>query len=89
MTSLNRRDLFRVTGVAAGAGAAAVSTSPAAEALAGAPTLPQKDSAAGRVARKAELAERRLSYTWNSNFPTLPGIPLASVVPVDDLPTLE
>lgn len=89
MTSMNRRELFRATGIAAGAGAAAVSTSPAAEALSNTPVLPQKDTSAGRVARRAELAQRRLSYTWNSDFPTLPGIPLASVVPVDDLPTLE
>lgn len=90
MTSLNRRDLFRYSGMTAGAGAAVITSAQNADAAVnGIPVIPQKDTAAGRAGRIPELAGRRLEYLWDTNFPTLPGIPLAVAVPVDDLPTLE
>lgn len=89
--TVNRRDLLRYSGIAAGAGVSTVAGAQGAQAAAvlNAPVIPQKDTAVGRAGRAPELAGRRLEYVWNSAFPTLPGIPLAAVVPVDDLPTLE
>lgn len=87
MTSMKRRDLFRYTGLAAGVATVAA---PAAQAAGtGWPVLPQKDTPGNRLARGTELAGRKVEYVWNTNFPTLPGIPLAAAVPIDDLPTLE
>ncbi len=55
---------------------------------AAAPVLPQKDTAAGRIARAGFLATQRLSYIWTEHVPTASGIPLALVTP-QDLPTIE
>jgi arachidonate 15-lipoxygenase len=52
------------------------------------PTLPQMDTPAQQAARAAQLAASRTSYVWNTDVPTLPGVPLAAVVPADNLPTL-
>lgn len=53
-----------------------------------APTLPQMDTPAQQAARAAQLAASRTSYVWNTEVPTLPGVPLAAAVPADNLPTL-
>ena len=52
------------------------------------PTLPQKDSAAGRQKRVGQLATARTQYAWASDNANLPGVPLANVVPANDKPTL-
>ncbi|UVO54572.1 lipoxygenase family protein [Sphingomonas sp. SUN039] len=53
-----------------------------------APTLPQMDTPAQQAARAAQLAASRTSYIWDTEVPTLPGVPLAAAVPADNLPAL-
>lgn len=54
-----------------------------------APSLPQNDTPAQKAARSAQLAASRLAYVWDDAVPTLPGVPLAKSVPLDNLPTLQ
>ena len=52
------------------------------------PTLPQDDTPAGQAARAAQLTATRAVYTWTTDVPTLPGVPLATSVPKNDEPTI-
>lgn len=52
------------------------------------PTLPQNDSPAQQAARAAQLAATQAIYTWTTDVPTLPGVPLATSVPKNDEPTI-
>ncbi|MBJ7500511.1 MAG: arachidonate 15-lipoxygenase [Sphingopyxis sp.] len=52
------------------------------------PTLPQNDTPAQRAARAAQLAATQTVYTWATDVPTLPGVPLATDVPKNDEPTI-
>lgn len=52
------------------------------------PTLPQDDTPAGQAARAAQLTATRTVYTWTTDVPTLPGVPLATNVPKNDEPTV-
>jgi arachidonate 15-lipoxygenase len=52
------------------------------------PSLPQNDTPAEQAARAAQLAKSRTYYVWDTDVPTLPGVPLAASVPADNLPTL-
>lgn len=52
------------------------------------PTLPQDDTPAGQVARAAQLTATQAVYTWTTDIPTLPGVPLATDVPKNDEPTI-
>ncbi|MBB6428010.1 lipoxygenase family protein [Sphingopyxis sp. JAI128] len=52
------------------------------------PTLPQDDTAAGQAARAAQLTATQTVYTWTTDVPTLPGVPLATDVPKNDEPTI-
>ncbi len=52
------------------------------------PTLPQMDTPAQQAARAEQLDVSRACYVWNTEVPTLPGVPLAATVPADNLPTL-
>lgn len=54
-----------------------------------APSLPQNDTPAQKIARAAQLAASRLTYVWDDAVQTLPGVPLAKSVPLDNLPTLQ
>lgn len=54
-----------------------------------APSLPQNDTPAQQAARAAQLAASQLTYVWDDNVATLPGVPLAKSVPPDNLPTLQ
>jgi arachidonate 15-lipoxygenase len=54
-----------------------------------APSLPQNDTPAQQAARAAQLAASQQSYVWDDAVPTLPGVPLAHSVPLDNLPTLQ
>jgi arachidonate 15-lipoxygenase len=54
-----------------------------------APSLPQDDTPAQQAARAAQLAASRQAYVWDDEVPTLPGVPLAQSVPLDNLPTLQ
>ena len=54
-----------------------------------APSLPQNDSPAQQAARAAQLAASRQTYVWDTAVPSLPGVPLAQSVPLDNLPTLQ
>ena len=54
-----------------------------------APSLPQDDSPAGQAARAAQLATSRQAYLWDTGVASLPGVPLAHSVPLDNLPTLQ
>lgn len=53
-----------------------------------APTLPQQDTPEGRAARASQLAASRSRYVWDTEVASLPGVPLATSVPADNLPTL-
>lgn len=53
------------------------------------PSLPQNDTPAQQAARAAQLAASQLTYVWDDNVATLPGVPLAKSVPPDNLPTLQ
>ena len=53
------------------------------------PVIPQRDSWVGRGIRSADLVKQNFVYTWNYFFPTVPGAPMATVVPLEDLPTVE
>lgn len=53
------------------------------------PVIPQLDTLAGRLARAAALQSQRFQYLWTTQTPTIPGVPLAVGVPLDELPTLE
>ena len=64
------------------------SPAPAAPMPSAHPTLPQEDTAAGQAARAAQLAATRTVYTWTTDVPTLPGVPLATSVPKNDEPTI-
>ena len=52
------------------------------------PTLPQDDTPAQQAARAAQLAATQSVYTWTTDVPTLPGVPLATTVPKNDEPTI-
>jgi arachidonate 15-lipoxygenase len=52
------------------------------------PTLPQNDTPAEQAARAAQLAATQAVYTWTTDIPTLPGVPLATDVPKNDEPTI-
>ena len=52
------------------------------------PTLPQDDTPAAQAARAAQLTAARTIYTWTTDVPTLPGVPLATNVPKNDEPTI-
>lgn len=54
-----------------------------------APSLPQNDTPAQQAARAAQIAQSRKVYVWNDDVATLPGVPLAAQVPLDNLPTLQ
>lgn len=54
-----------------------------------APSLPQNDTPAEQAARAAQLAASQQAYVWDDAVPTLPGVPLAKSVPLDNLPTLQ
>jgi arachidonate 15-lipoxygenase len=54
-----------------------------------APSLPQDDTPAGKAARAGQLAASRQTYVWDTAVPSLPGVPLAHSVPLDNLPTLQ
>lgn len=54
-----------------------------------APSLPQNDTPAQQAARAAQLAASCLTYVWDDAVPTLPGVPVAKSVPLDNLPTLQ
>ena len=53
------------------------------------PSLPQNDTAAQQAARAAQLAASQQAYVWEDSVPTLPGVPVAKSVPLDNLPTLQ
>ena len=53
------------------------------------PTLPQQDTPAGQAARAAQIAQSQTVYVWSDEVATLPGVPLAAQVPLDNLPTLQ
>jgi arachidonate 15-lipoxygenase len=53
------------------------------------PTLPQQDTPAQQAARAGQLAASRQTYVWSDAVATLPGVPLAASVPLDNLPTLQ
>ncbi|MGH6634204.1 MAG: lipoxygenase family protein, partial [Sphingopyxis sp.] len=52
------------------------------------PTLPQNDTPAEQAARAAQLTATQAVYTWTTEVPTLPGVPLATSVPKNDEPTI-
>lgn len=52
------------------------------------PTLPQNDTPAEQAARAAQLTAAQAVYTWTTDVPTLPGVPLATDVPKNDEPTI-
>jgi len=52
------------------------------------PSLPQNDSPAQQAARAAQLAATQTVYVWTDDVPTLPGVPLATHVPRNDVPTI-
>lgn len=52
------------------------------------PTLPQDDTPAQQAARAAQLTATQAVYTWTTEVPTLPGVPLATAVPKNDEPTI-
>jgi arachidonate 15-lipoxygenase len=54
-----------------------------------APSLPQNDTPAQQAARAAQLAASQQAYVWDDAVATLPGVPLAKSVPLDNLPTLQ
>ncbi|MBA4165470.1 MAG: arachidonate 15-lipoxygenase, partial [Hyphomonas sp.] len=54
-----------------------------------APSLPQNDTHAQKAARAAQLAASQQAYVWDDQVATLPGVPLAKSVPLDNLPTLQ
>lgn len=64
------------------------SPAPAAPMPSADPTLPQDDAPTARAARAAQLAATRTIYTWTTDVPTLPGVPLATAVPKNDEPTI-
>ena len=53
-----------------------------------APSLPQQDTPAEQAARAAQLAATRQVYMWTTDEPSLPGVPLATDVPKQDMPTI-
>ncbi len=53
------------------------------------PTLPQQDSPAQQAARAAQIAQSQAVYVWSEDVASLPGVPLAAQVPLDNLPTLQ
>ncbi len=53
------------------------------------PSLPQDDTPAQQAERAAQLAATQQAYVWDDEVPTLPGVPLAKSVPLDNLPTLQ
>lgn len=61
---------------------------PAAAMPSAAPTLPQDDTPAEQAARAAQLVATQAVYTWTTDIPTLPGVPLATDVPKNDEPTI-
>jgi arachidonate 15-lipoxygenase len=63
-------------------------TAPAVPMPASDPTLPQDDTPAQQAARIAQLAATQAIYTWTTEVPTLPGVPLATSVPKNDEPTI-
>lgn len=52
------------------------------------PSLPQDDTPAQQAARAAQLAATQSVYTWTTEVPSLPGVPLATQVPKNDEPTI-
>ncbi len=52
------------------------------------PTLPQNDTPAVQAARTAQLIATQAVYTWDTDVPSLPGVPLATDVPKNDEPTI-
>ncbi len=52
------------------------------------PTLPQNDTPAVQAARTAQLVATQAVYTWDTDVPSLPGVPLATDVPKNDEPTI-
>ena len=52
------------------------------------PTLPQNDTPAVQAARAAQLIATQTVYTWDTDVPSLPGVPLATDVPKNDEPTI-
>ncbi|HKX89555.1 MAG TPA: lipoxygenase family protein [Sphingopyxis sp.] len=52
------------------------------------PTLPQNDTPVQQAARAAQLTATQTVYTWTTDVPTLPGVPLATDVPKNDEPTI-
>lgn len=53
------------------------------------PSLPQNDTPAQQAARAAQIAQSQQVYVWSDDVATLPGVPLAAQVPLDNLPTLQ
>ncbi|QCB53603.1 arachidonate 15-lipoxygenase [Sphingopyxis sp. PAMC25046] len=64
------------------------SAAPAVPMPSAAPTLPQDDTPAEQAARAAQLTATQAIYTWTTDVPTLPGVPLATAVPRNDEPTI-
>ena len=64
------------------------SAAPAAAMPSAAPTLPQDDTPAEQAARAEQLVATQAVYTWTTDVPTLPGVPLATNVPKNDEPTI-
>ena len=52
------------------------------------PTLPRQDSFVAQIARSAALTGQRISYTWTYNSPSVQGVPMSTLVPLDDMPSL-
>jgi arachidonate 15-lipoxygenase len=52
------------------------------------PTLPQDDTPAQQAARAAQITATQAVYVWDSDVPSLPGVPLATGVPKNDEPTI-
>lgn len=51
------------------------------------PVLPQNDSFANQLLRKAGLVKNKLSYVWSDKHPNAEGIPYAATVPFDETPS--
>ncbi|WP_369052570.1 lipoxygenase family protein [Burkholderia gladioli] len=53
------------------------------------PLLPQNDSFIGKINRRNQVNQRHIQYRWTTRFPNATGIPMATTVTYDDLPSLE
>jgi len=87
---MKRREFLKFTSVAVAVGLlpgmAQASLLPI---LSGVPTLPQSNDPLTALARQQALAATRVVYSWTTDFPFLPGVPMLGTLPPSEVSSVE